>query len=405
MIIIFIVFSTLLILSAFFSGSETAIFSLGILDRTKISKDKRKSARTFVSLYSDSHKLLSTILIGNMVVNIAFSSVMSRFFGAEQFLAIVVITVVLLIFGEITPKNIALSFNCKIALLIAAPLNFFSWFFTPVRKLLDYLTRPVVGRISGEEENKTVITTEELKAAVRSGYGKGLVDSDETTLLYNVLNFSIKQARHIMTPRLRLKLLSASSSIDDTIKFAKKNRLSKILIYKKTKDNIIGYIRVKDLLPYLRGIKKANRITHLVLPVFYIPERKPLADFLPELKESLSRIAVIVDEFGGTAGIITLDDIVEEIMGTLSEEGDVEKKDCWIDKRGTHFKGSTSLGFFSKKMSWELQSDDYETLSGYVLELAGDLPMQGDSFEDSKFSYTIEKMVKNRIELIGVNKK
>jgi len=234
-IIIVIVFLTLLALSAFFSGSETAIFSLGILERTKISKDKRKSAKVFAALYSDSHKLLSTILIGNMVVNITFSSIMSRFFKGEQLLAIVIITIVLLIFGEITPKNIALSFNRKMAILIAIPLNFFSWFFTPVRKLLDYLTRPVVGRISGDEENKTVITTEELKAAVRSGYGKGLVDSDESTLLYNVLNFSIKQARHIMTPRLRLKLLSASSSIDDAVKFAKENRISKILIYKKSK--------------------------------------------------------------------------------------------------------------------------------------------------------------------------
>jgi len=143
----------------------------------------------------------------------------------------------------------------------------------------------------------------------------------------------------------------------------------------------------------------------LVKPVFYIPERKALADFLPELKDSLSRIAVIIDEFGGTAGIITLDDIVEEIMGSLTEEGEVEKKDFWTDKKGSHFNGSTSLEFFSKKMGWELKSEDYETLSGYVLELAGDLPSQGDSFEDDLYLYTIEKMVKNRIELIGVIQK
>lgn len=400
-----LLFALLLFLSAFFSASETACFSLDLVKRTRMFQSGRHAALRLQGLLRKPRDLLMTILIGNMLVNITLASLASDLFGDAHFVAVISITMALLIFGEITPKNFAYAYNRKLSLLVSLPLVFFMWFLFPLRKLLYWLTNPVIRRFHGPEGDDALVTRDEILTAVVSGHRQGVLEKDERDLIANVLDFSLKDARHIMTPRTRIKAIARNASLEEAIAFARRTGVSKIPVFKKDKDHIVGYLRTKDLLPYIRGVKKATGIGHLVHPVFYIPEGRGLGEFFPEMQRSTSRMAVVLDEYGGTAGIITLDDILEEVLGQFLDE-DEKQRQCYR-KSGESawiFQGSVSLSDFNRVTGLELFSDDYETLSGYLFFLAGRIPGEGDSFADGKCTYTIIKMDENRIVSIKVER-
>ena len=209
-----------------------------------------------------------------------------------------------------------------------------------------------------------------------------------------------------MTPRTRIKALDKDASLKEAVAFTKNAGVSKVPVYKKNRDNIIGHLKTKDLLPYIRGIKKANRIHHLVHPVLYVPEGKVLADLFTDLKNSTIRMVVVVDEFGGTAGIITLDDLLEEILGQLIDEDEYAEKYFWNTLSGkTQFRGATPLEIVNEEMGLNLQSDDYETLGGYVLDLSGDIPAKDDKFSDEWNTYKVKRMDENAIAVIEMEPK
>jgi len=403
MTLMIVVFVFLFLLSAFFSGSETAIFSLDLLQRTRLFKSRRPAARRLKYLYQHPRKLLMTILAGNMLVNIALSSLASDLFKGDKLLAIGIITMSLLIFGEVTPKNISYAFNRQISVFNSGLLLLIHRILNPVRRLLDILTGPFIRRYSKDDEKQQLITPEEIKTAVVYGHKQGVLDKDESGLISNVLNFSIKDARHIMTPRTRIQALPVKTSLKDAIAFAKQVGLSKIPLYKKNKDHIVGYLRSRDLLPYIRGQKKATGISHLIYPAFYIPEGKGLAEFFTELKKSTSRLAVVLDEYGGTAGIITLDDVLEEILGQFIDEDEKAEHFFWKTDAGTHiFLGSAPLEVFNQELKMDIRSSDYETLGGYILFLAGNIPAEGDVFDDGTLQYAIRKMDDTLIQSVEV---
>jgi len=403
MLLTALLFVVLLFLSAFFSASETAVFSLDLVKRTRMFRSGRRSALRLKRLFDTPVDLLMSILIGNMFVNIALSSVAADFFGEERIFAVVVTTLVLLIFGEITPKNLAYAFNRKMALVNSLPLSFFCLLFHPIRKLLNFLTYPVIRRFQGQGGEEAVVTRDEIRTAVVSGHRQGVLGSDERDLISNVLNFSMKVARHIMTPRTEIHALSHRATLEEAIALSRNTGVSKVPVYKKNKDHIVGYIRTKDMLPYICGLRKASGISHLVREVFYIPEGRGLAEFFPEMQQSTSRMAVVLDEYGGTAGIITLDDILEEVLGQFLDED--EKQEQVFRRRAggvVEFLGLAPLSDFNQAMGMEISSGDYETLSGYLLELAGDIPQEGSEYSDGEYSYRVIKMEENRILKIEV---
>ena len=362
-----------------------------------------RSALRLKRLLETPKDLLMSILIGNMFVNIALSSVASGLFGDSRVLAVVIITFVLLIFGEITPKNISYAFNRRVSLLNSLPLTFFSLIFRPIRRLLNFLTHPIIRRFHGKDGEGVVVTRDEIQTAVLSGHRQGILGADERDLLSNVLDFSMKDARHIMTPRTEIYAISYRSTLEEAVEAARDTGVSKLPVYKKNKDHIVGYIRSKDLLTYLHGVKKASRISHLVREVFYIPEGRGLAEFFPEMQQSTSRMAVVLDEYGGTAGIITLDDILEEVLGQFLDE-DEKQEQLFMHRSGgiVEFLGLSPLGEFNRIMGLNIVSDDYETLSGYILELAGEIPVQGSEYCDDQYRYCVIEMDENRILRIEV---
>ena len=398
-------FAGLLMLSAFFSASETAYFSLDMLKRARIARKNSHAALRAGSLLSRPRRLLMTILIGNMLVNTALSSTASDLFGDATFLAIASITFTLLVFGEVTPKNLAFRFNERLALLFSLPLAFFTHLFAPLRFALEKVTKPMLRR-TGADLERQGLTEDEFRSAIKRSGSSGVLASGESGLLANVIGFSLLEARHIMTPRTSVQALPVTAKMRDAIELSRTIQYSKIPLYRTNKDDIVGYLRVKDLLPYMAGIKKATSLRRLMKPVFRIPEGKLLADFLPEMQQNTSRLAVVVDEYGGTAGIVTLDDVLEEIMGQLLNENDKDERMFWSKtNRNFVFRGTTPLAMFNQRMGTNIESDDYQTLSGYVLELAGRIPQENDAFEDGSFRFRISLMKGNHISQIEVSRK
>ncbi len=400
-----ILFSCLLALSAFFSGSETAYFSLDMLKRARLSRDQSRGAVRATRLLRHPRDLLMTLLIGNMLVNTALSSAASDLFGNATGMAIAVITLSILVAGEVTPKRLAFRHNECLAVHSAGTLAVFSVLFWPLRQALTAVMRPMIKK-AGADRDRQALTEDEFKSAIKRSGLSGVLDKGESGLLANVITFSMLEARHIMTPRTSVQALPVDAKMRDAIEMVRTMPYSKIPLYRTNKDNIVGYLRAKDLLPYITGIKKPTSLKRLMRPVFRIPEGKLLAEFLPEMQQNTSRLAVVVDEYGGTAGIVTLDDVLEEIMGQLLNENDKDESMYWAKTTRTCvFRGTTPLALFNQRMGTDLSSDDYQTISGYVLELAGKIPQENDVFDDGMFRYRVIALKGNHVSQIEVVRK
>jgi len=398
-------FIALLFFSAFFSGMEAAYFSLDILKRARMARLGSAPARRSITLLERPRDLLMTILIGNMLVNTTLSSKASDLFGESTALSILVITFAILIFGEITPKSLGCRYNDRSALRGSALLVFFSFLFAPLRFFLKLLMRAFL-RKAGPVQARRTITEDEFMSAVKRGGLSGVLEQASSGILSNIIGFLMLEARHIMTPRTSIHALPLAAKMRDVMDFARKTSYSKIPLYRTNKDDIVGYFHTKDLLPYMTGAKKPTSMKRLLRPVFRIPEGKLLADFLPEMQQNTSRLAVVVDEYGGTAGIITLDDVLEEIMGQLLNENESAERMYWAKtKRTSIFRGTTPLALFNQRMGTKITSADYQTLSGYLLELAGRIPAENDAFDAGDFRYRVLLMNGNHISQIEVTRK
>jgi len=398
-------FIVLLLFSAFFSSMETAYFSLDLLKRARISRLSTLRARRSNKLLERPHELLMTILIGNMLVNTTLSSKASDLFGESTGLSILVVTFVLLLFGEITPKSFGYRHNEKFAIGGSIPLGIFSLLFAPLRAFLQILMTKIF-RNTEPWYRRRAITEGEFKSAIERSGVSGVLEQATSGILANIMSFSMLEARHIMTPRTSIHALPLAAKMREAIEFVRATSYSKIPLYRTNKDEIVGYLHAKDLLPYMTGAKKPTSLKRLLRPVFRIPEGKLIADFLPDMQQNTSRLAVIVDEYGGTAGIMTLDDVLEAIMGQLLDENESDERMFWAKTNRTCvFRGTTPLALFNQRMDTDIASEDYETLSGYVLELAGRIPQEDDVFDGGRFRFRVLLMKGNHISQIEVTRK
>jgi CBS domain containing-hemolysin-like protein len=261
-------------------------------------------------------------------------------------------------------------------------------------------------RRAGPEQKSRAITEDEFKSVIRRSGVSGVIEQTSSGILANIIGFSMLEARHIMTPRTSIHALPLATKMREAIEFVRSTSYSKIPLYRANKDEIVGYFHTKDLLPYTTGAKKTTSLKRLMRPVFRIPEGKLLADFLPEMQQNTGRLAVVVDEYGGTAGIMTLDDVLEEIMGQIIDENESDERMFWAKTNRTYvFRGTTPLSLFNQRMGTHIVSEDYQTLSGYVLELAGRIPEENDVFDGGRFRFRVALMRGNHISQIEVNRK
>jgi gliding motility-associated protein GldE len=405
----------LLFCSAAASSSETAFFSLSPSQLNEIRNSKTHSSKRIVTLLETPKRLLATILIANNLVNVGIVIISSFLvnnyldFSANPLLGflfqIVIITSILLLLGEILPKVLATRSPVKIATLMSMPLSIVQRILYPFSKLLVNSTRFIDKRQAYKNHN---ITLDDISNAIDIT-ADGKVDSEDRKIMKSITRFGDINAREIMSPRVDL------TTIDNSMPFGKVQSIiiesgySRIPVYNDTPDTITGILYIKDLLPYLSEDDNFDW-EKLVRQPFFVPENKPINDLMQEFQEKKIHMAVVVDEYGGTSGIITLEDIIEEIVGEINDEFDIESENTFfsrIDEHNYIFEGKTTINDMCRVLGiddriFDDAKGESESLAGLILELAGKMPATGETFSFGEYAFRIEAADKRRIKKVKI---
>ena len=404
-----IILLILLALSAFFSSNETALMSVNkIRLRSLADEGNKRAAMALDILENQTPKLLSAILIGNNIVNISASSLATTlaysFGGYMVSIVTVILTVLILIFGEITPKNYATINAEKITLRYIPIFKFLMTIMTPVIFIINLFSRGVMRlmRVDPDAASKAM-TEEELRTIVDVSHEDGVIESDEKEMIYNVFDLGDATAKDIMVPRVHVTFADVESTYDELIEIFREDKFTRLPVYKDSQNNIVGIINMKDLLLYDKNEEFV--IDRFLRKPHFTYETKSISDLLVEMKDSTFNIAIVLDEYGDMAGLITLEDILEEIVGEIHDEYD-EKEDELVQKisdREYIIEGSMHLDDVNDHLNTELDSEDYDSLGGFIIEHLDRLPVAGDEVvTDDGIRLVVEKLDKNRIEKVHV---
>ena len=404
-----IILLILLALSAFFSSNETALMSVNkIRLRSLADEGNKRAAMALDILENQTPKLLSAILIGNNIVNISASSLATTlaysFGGYMVSIVTVILTVLILIFGEITPKNYATINAEKITLRYIPVFKFLMTIMTPVIFIINLFSRGVMRlmRVDPDAASKAM-TEEELRTIVDVSHEDGVIESDEKEMIYNVFDLGDATAKDIMVPRVHVTFADVESTYDELIEIFREDKFTRLPVYKDSQNNIVGIINMKDLLLYDKNEEFV--IDRFLRKPHFTYETKSISDLLVEMKDSTFNIAIVLDEYGDMAGLITLEDILEEIVGEIHDEYD-EKEDELVQKisdREYIIEGSMHLDDVNDHLNTELDSEEYDSLGGFIIEHLDRLPVAGDEVvTDDGIRLVVEKLDKNRIEKVHV---
>ncbi|MBR6475567.1 MAG: HlyC/CorC family transporter [Lachnospiraceae bacterium] len=411
-----IVLFVLLFLSAFFSSAETAFTSLNKMRIKSFADEGSKRAKLVLSLLDKNTKFLSTILIGNNIVNIAASALTTilaqKLFGNSYIgLATGILTLLVLIFGEITPKTMASIHAEKMAFIYAPIINLLMILFTPLTFLVSGLAKAVMFILRIDPEKSGAHMTEnELLTIVEASAQEGVIEHEEHEMINNVVDFGDTVARDVMVPAINMTCVEDTVTYDELISIFRKDQYSRMPVYHESHDNIIGIIWAKDLLVKYNP-KRPFKVTEYMREPFFTFETKKTSELMSELKDKYKSMAIVLDEYGITAGLLTIEDLIEEIVGEIRDETDTDEVDSVRRINETTFEaqGAASLDDVNKACGLELASDDYDSIAGHVINLLNHLPARGESIEWDNVKYTVAATAKNRvtkvkIELLPVNK-
>ena len=404
-----IILLILLALSAFFSSNETALMSVNrIRLRSLADEGNKRAAMALDILENQTPKLLSAILIGNNIVNISASSLATTlaysFGGYMVSIVTVILTVLILIFGEITPKNYATINAERLTLRYIPVFKFLMTVMTPVIFIINLFSRGVMRlmRVDPDAASKAM-TEEELRTIVDVSHEDGVIESDEKEMIYNVFDLGDATAKDIMVPRVHVTFADVESTYDELIEIFREDKFTRLPVYKDSQNNIVGIINMKDLLLYDKNEEFV--IDRFLRKPHFTYETKSISDLLVEMKDSTFNIAIVLDEYGDMAGLITLEDILEEIVGEIHDEYD-EKEDELVQKisdREYIIEGSMHLDDVNDHLNTELDSEDYDSLGGFIIEHLDRLPVAGDEvITEEGIRLIVEKLDKNRIEKVHV---
>lgn len=402
----------LLLLSGFFSASETALMSLSKIRLRHMVEEDAKNAKIISKLLENPSKLLGAILVGNNIVNIGASALatsifMARYGATGVGIATAIMTVLILIFGEITPKSIAAQNSEQISVKISKVIYFLTVVFGPLISALVFLTNSIA-RLFGVKinPNQPFITEEELRTIVDVSHEEGVLEGEEKQMIYNVFEFGDSQAKDIMKPRTDMVVVEVNTGLEELTKLFKEEQFSRIPVYEETYDNIIGIMYIKDLIFVGENQKDDFNIRNYMRQPYFTYEFKPTSVLFTDMRDKRVPMAIVLDEYGGTAGLITLEDLVEEIVGDIRDEYDEEENEIQVIKEDEYIiEGSAKIDNVNDMIGTNLESDDFDTIGGYVIGILGRLPEQGECIEHEHIKFYIENIDKNRIEKMRVTTK
>lgn len=395
-------------LSAFFSSSETALTTVNLIRIRNLADNGNKAAFWVLKARRDQSKMLGAILIGNNVVNLSASAILTVLvtdvLGSEAVGAATgILTLLVLLFGEVTPKTVATLDAEKNALRFAHLICVFMTILTPVIYIVNLLSRGVL-RILGVDPEKPAdsFTEDELRTIVEVGHEKGVIESEEKEMINNVFDLGDSVARDIMVPRIDMALVDVEASYEELMDIFRKDHYTRLPVYEENTDNIIGIINMKDLI-LLEDREHFSIRDYLRQPLFTF-ESKKLSELMIEMRKTSNNIVIVSNEYGATAGLITLEDILEEIVGDIRDEFDEDEEDELKElSEGEYMAdGSMNLDDFNDRLGLDLQSEDFDSVGGFMIDRLEHLPKEGEEVDTDKVRLVVEKVNKNRISNVHI---
>ncbi len=397
-----------IVLSAFFSSSETALTSINIFKIRQMEKNGVENAPLVKRLVDDIGSVLTTILIGNNIVNIVTTTVATIFFtdvfgpkGAV--ISPIILTIVVLIFGEVTPKNIATANSEKLALSVARPIRALDVIFKPLSFLLSKVTGLISSIFIGEEEENNLVTEEDLKTIVDVSEEQGVINNEESEMINNVFEFGNSDVSDIMTARTNMEAISVESSTEELNELLRNTNHSRIPVYGKNIDNILGILHMKDIVSAIADGKDLN-LEELIRPAYYVYDNMHIFNLFTNMRSENASLAVVIDEYGGTSGLVSIEDIVEELVGEIDDEYDIDDKDIFkLTDRSYLVKPSLHLSDFNDYFNVELEEIKNDSVGGFVIDHLSRIPETGDSIVVDNILLTVDQVDRYKIEMIKVD--
>lgn len=400
MILEIIGLTLLLLISGFFSSSEIAFV---VASKLKIELRARKNnlSAKIISYFSENQQVFfSTILISNNIVNITFTSLIALFlaksFGLNEFEILLLSTTLLLLFGELLPKYFAREYPDSIILIAAIPLRIFSFLLAPFVKVTSTISQLIVSSANIKEEKiSQLFDREDLQILLHESSTAGTLDENEFDMINKVIDLGEQKVYEVLTPRTDIVGVEITTSIEDVLQIFIESGYSKIPVYDENLDNIKGFIHALDMFLYPKTIEEIRR------DIVFIPETKKSLELLNELIDKRHTIAIVVDEFGGTAGIVTIEDIIEEMLGEIRDEHDPDEDICkQIDKNTFIISGKVEIDRLNEEFNLNISEGEYETIAGYITSKLGNIPAPHQKFDIDDFKFEIIHSSKQRIELV-----
>ncbi len=394
----------LVFLSGFFSSAETSLTTVNRVRLKTLADQGNKRAQTALNVLDRYGKMLSAVLIGNNIVNLTASSLATTLairIHLAVGIATGILTVVILIFGEIIPKNLAMVYSEKMALFYASLIAGLMKIMTPVIFLIDKLANGLMKLLHIDTSRKTAMTETELKTYVDVSHEDGVIETEEREMIYNVFDFGDAVAKDIMIPRIDMASVSVDAGYNEVMELFEKCMYTRLPVYQEEKDNIIGLINIKDFI--LVKDRERFRISDIIRETYYTYEFKKTADLLMEMREKCVNVSIVLNEYGAAVGMITLEDLLEEIVGEIRDEYDEDEEELIqeVDERTYLVEGSMKLDDINDELGTVLDSEDYDSIGGLLIEHLDRLPEDGETITtEDGITLQVQGINQNRISYV-----
>ncbi len=396
----------LLAVAAFFSASETALISLSKMRLRNMVDEGIKNANLIKAVLDKPDQLLTSILIGSNLANVSVSALMTvaateRFGSSAIGIVMGILTLLLLVFGEIIPKTFAAQHAEKTSLLVIKPIYACVYIMTPLVFILNLITGSIVKIFGKASERTQLITESEFKTMVDVSHEEGVLEIDEREMINNVVDFGNSNAKDVMIPRTDIIAISADATFDEVRQMFKEEQFSRVPVYNKTMDDIVGVLSVKDYM-FLAQDEDFNVTDYMREPLFTY-ESKPSAELFSQMRKKRIAMAIILDEYGGTSGLVTLEDLLEEIVGDISDEFDDAEEEIEVVKENEYIvDATTKIDDVNEMIGTHFESEDFDSIGGYVVGILGRFPLCGEEVEKEGTRFIIEEVGKNRVEKLRI---
>jgi putative hemolysin len=406
-----IALAVLVLLAAFFAAAEASLISISRLRARAIAERRIRGAKNVVALVEDKNRFLTSVLIANTIVLLAADSLATYLaitleLPSAAVLSTIVMTIVLLLFGEILPKTVATADNERWALRLALPMRYVAIALTPFVRAFQLVTDVLLRPFGVKHAHRVFITEEDIRAMVNVGAEQRVLEEGERELIHSVMEFSDTIVREVMKPRPEMVAVSVDDSPRRALDVVIAEGYSKLPVYRESKDDIVGVIHERELLVALaNGALSHASIRALMRPVAHVPESKKISELLREMQRDKFSLAIVVDEYGGTAGLVTMEDLLEEIVGEIRDEHDVEEEERIrvISENEAVVEAGVNIEDVNAKLGTHIPTEDFETIGGYTVGLFGRLPSEGEEIEaDASTRLRVDRMRGRRILAVHV---